>query len=234
VHVVVGGASGIGAAVAAVLPGGALVADRAGGDVQCDVTDAASLDRLAGGVDALGALVVTAGVSPTMADARTILDVDLAGTARVLQAFDGLVGTGTVVVCLASIAGHLGRWPDDVVARLDEPLTAHEAGLTDDPATAYLLAKHGVLRLVRRLAVPYGRRGARIVSVSPGVVDTAMGRAELAAGTGAPELVGGSAQRRVARPGEVADVVAFLCSPAAAHVTGCDLLVDGGTVASLG
>src|SRR4051794_14487023 len=106
-NVVIGGASGIGAAAVSRLEGPTLVADRAGGDVACDVTDAASLEALAARVDRLDALVITAGVSPTMADARTVLDIDLTGTARVLEAFDPLVADGSVAVCLASMAAHL-------------------------------------------------------------------------------------------------------------------------------
>ncbi len=232
-NVVVGGASGIGAAVAAVLVGETLVADVRGGDVAVDLADGDSVRALAAGVDRLDALVVTAGVSPAQADARTILDVDLAGTARVLGAFDHLVAGGTVAVCTASMAGHLGSPDDAAVAVLDDPLGTGLVGLTDDPATAYVLAKLGVIRLVRRTAVAWGPRGARIVSVSPGVIGTPMGEAELAAGTGAADIVAGSPLARLGRPEEIAAVIAFLCSPAAAYLTGTDVLVDGGAVAAL-
>lgn len=81
--------------------------DRTGEDQTCDLTDADSLRDLAARVDRLDALVVTAGVSPSMASASTILDIDLAGMARILDAFDPLVGPGTVAVCVSSMAGHL-------------------------------------------------------------------------------------------------------------------------------
>jgi NAD(P)-dependent dehydrogenase (short-subunit alcohol dehydrogenase family) len=232
-NVVVGGASGIGAAVARILPGDTIVADRSGGDVACDLTDVPSLVALAGAVDRLDALVVTAGVSPGMADARTIFDVDLAGMARVLRAFDGRVSAGSVAVCVASMAGHLGDWPPELIRALDDPLTSPDAHLTDDPATAYMLAKRGVIRLVRRTALDWGERGARIVSVSPGLADTPMGKLELAGTAGAAEAVAASALGRSAQPEEVASVIAFLCSDAASYITGADLLVDGGSVASM-
>jgi NAD(P)-dependent dehydrogenase (short-subunit alcohol dehydrogenase family) len=233
-NVVIGGASGIGAATAALLGGDTLVADRAGGHVFCDLTDRASLDAVAARVDRLDALVVTAGVSPAMADARTILDIDLAGMARVLDAFDPLVGEGSVVVCVASMAGHLGDFPAETLARLDHPLDDAVLTLADDPGAAYVLAKRGVLRMVRRRAGPYGRRGARIVSVSPGVVATPMGELEMASGNASLALVKASALGRPGTAEELAAVIVFLCSDAARFVTGVDLLVDGGAVAALG
>ncbi len=232
--VVIGGGSGIGAAVVPKLPGPVLVADLVGAEVTCDLTDPASIEALVARVDRLGALVVTAGVSPAQAPAATILDVDLAGTVRALDAFDGLIGDGTVVVLVASMAGHMATWPDETMAALDEPLTHDLSALTDDPASAYLMAKLGVIRLVRHRAVAYGRRGARIVSVSPGVVHTPMGDLELAAGTGAQGIVDGCALARPAAADEIASAIAFLCSPAASYVTGTDLVVDGGSLASLG
>ena len=171
-NVVIGGGSGIGEAVVAVLPGRTVVADRIGGEVYCDLTDASTIDALAQGVDQLDALVITAGVSPAMTDARTIFDVNLAGIARVLNAFDHLVRPGVVAVCVASMAGHIGAWSNETLQVLDDPLGTPEAGLTDDPGTAYSMAKLGVIRLIQKTAPSWGSRGARVVSISPGVIDT--------------------------------------------------------------
>jgi NAD(P)-dependent dehydrogenase (short-subunit alcohol dehydrogenase family) len=234
-NVVIGGASGIGAAVAAALPGETLVADRRGAEVTCDVTDRASLDELVARVDRLDALVVTAGLSPSMAPAADIMRVNLAGPANVLEAFDPLVGEGTVAVVVASMAGHMaGDLDGDLLARLEDPVRAAEAGLTDDPGMAYVLSKHGVILLVRRTAAAWGERGARIASVSPGVVDTPMGAQEIASGNGTDQMAAASALGRAARPEELASVVAFLCSDAASYVTGVDWVVDGGSLASMG
>jgi NAD(P)-dependent dehydrogenase (short-subunit alcohol dehydrogenase family) len=233
VNVVIGGGSGIGEAVASKLPGVTMVADRTGAEVRCDLSDSSSLAALAERVDQLEALVVTAGVSPAMADARTIFDIDLAGMARVLNAFDHLVRPGVVAVCVASMAGHVGDWPEETLRALDDPLSSPDAGLTDDPATAYLLAKLGVLRLIRRTASTWGDRGARIVSVSPGVIDTPMGRLELSDTEGTAAMAERCALARTGRPEEVASVIRFLCSNEASYITGTDVLVDGGAVAVL-
>lgn len=234
-NVVIGGASGIGAATVPLLAGKTLVADRAGGDVICDITDRASIQALADRVDRLDALVVTAGVSPVQADARTVLDVDLAGVARVLDVFDPLVGEGSVAVCIASMAAHLvgPHIPDETIALLDDPLNEEILTATDDPGMAYGIAKAGVIQLVCRTALAWGPRGARCVSVSPGVIETPMGTAEMESGSGAKELMEIGPFARPGRPEEIAAVIAFLCSPAASFITGADILVDGGVVAAV-
>ena len=234
-NVVIGGASGIGAATARLLGGQTLIADRAGGDVYCDLTDRASLDAVATQVDTLDALVVTAGVSPVQVDAHAVLDIDLAGMARALDAFDHLVGEGTAVVCIASMAAHLAidHIPADAFAVLDAPLDEAIFGLSDNAGMAYAMAKVGVQRLARRKALEWGPRGARCVSLSPGVIATPMGLAEMAAEGGAGDLVKLGAFGRPGTPDEIAQVIAFLCSPAASFITGTDILVDGGVVAAV-
>jgi NAD(P)-dependent dehydrogenase (short-subunit alcohol dehydrogenase family) len=126
-------------------------------------------------------------------------------------------------------------------AVLDDPLNPafldriHEVlgeGI-ENSGLAYLWAKRGVHRLVRREAIRFGRIGARVCSVSPGIIDTAMGRLEAAAGPTNDLLVERTPLGRQGRPGEVAAVTAFLLSEEASYVNGIDLLVDGGTLASL-
>jgi NAD(P)-dependent dehydrogenase (short-subunit alcohol dehydrogenase family) len=214
--------------------------------VALDVTDPEGVRALAervGGLGRLRAVAHAAGISPTMADWRAILSVDLIGTALLLDALHPLVGEGTAAVCFASMAAVLLVPNGDAAVDpiLDDPLApgfldrlreAIGAGL-EDTGTAYSWAKRGVQRLVRREAVRWGAAGGRVSSISPGMIDTPQGRQEAAAQPLMKVLLDHTPLRREGRPEEIAAVVAFLLSDEASFLTGTDVLVDGGVVAAL-
>ncbi len=211
-----------------------------------DVTDAPGLEKLAARVAELGSLRAVAhaaGISPTMADWRRILTVDLTGTAMLVEALRPSVTTGTAMVCFASMAPWMAFGEADPAAdaALDDPLDdrmlerVHDAlgAAIEDSGSAYSWAKRGVQRLVRREAVRLGAAGGRICSVSPGIIDTPQGRQEAQTHAIMKELVARTPLAREGRAEEVAAVVAFLLSDEASFVNGVDILVDGGVVAAL-
>jgi NAD(P)-dependent dehydrogenase (short-subunit alcohol dehydrogenase family) len=217
-----------------------------------DIGDAAVIDVLAARGRELGSLhslVQTHGLSPSMAGWREILRVDLVAVASLLDAFLPSVVAGSAAVCISSMAGHLGEFDPAMDAVLDaaqeEELDGRfraAFGSEPDPGSTYRLAKRGVIRMCERAAVPWGDRGGRVVSVSPGLIDTGMGRLELdeyAIKETMAELTpvrAGRVDGDTVLPGRVDDIanaIVFLCSDAASFVSGCDLQVDGGLVAAM-
>jgi NAD(P)-dependent dehydrogenase (short-subunit alcohol dehydrogenase family) len=205
--------------------------------VACDVSDPAAVRALSEQVRDLGplrALVHAAGVSPTMGDARRMFEVDLVGTQLVLDAFEDLAVRGTAAVCFSSSAAYqVSTVLDaDLKALVDDPLSPgfvdRAAAAVPDCGFAYALAKVGVIRAVSRAAVRWGRRGARVNSVAPGLIDTEMGRRELEQHLVMNEMLARTPLGRLGEPEEVAAVVAYLLSDAASFVSGIDVLVDGG------
>ena len=253
VVVITGGAGGVGLATArrlarshavviADLHASALEAAAAELDanvtpVVCDVTapDAvAHLVAVAGALGPVRRVVHASGLSPSMADARTILSVNLVGTAIVLDAFLPAIAPGGCAVCVASISGHrasLGAH-DALLADPRDPgfLERVAAGVSlERPGVGYALSKRGVLLLCEQRAHDWAARDARLVSVSPGLIATPMGELERAAG--AKRLESTAAITRPATAEEIAAAIDFLSGPDAGFITGVDLKVDGGAIA---
>jgi len=178
-----------------------------------------------------------------MAGWRRILTVDLVGTAMLAEALRPLATTGTAIACFASMAPLLANTEaaPAVAAILDDPLDERFLDrlrdalgpVIEDAGMAYAWAKHGVHRFVQREAVRLGPAGARICSVSPGIIDTPQGQQEAASHPSMDRLVKLTPLGRAGRPEEVAVVVGFALSDEASFLTGTDILIDGGVCAAV-
>jgi NAD(P)-dependent dehydrogenase (short-subunit alcohol dehydrogenase family) len=199
------------------------------------VETAASLGNVSG-------LIHAAGVSPSQASPATILTVDLYGTAVVLEEFGNVIAAGGSGVVIASQSGHrLGA----LTAEQNEALATTPAvellslpmlqpDQVKDSLHAYQLSKRGNSLRVMYEAVRWGKRGARINTISPGIVITPLARDELTGprGEGYRRMIELSPVGRAATPDEVGHVGALLMGPDGAFITGSDFLMDGGVTAS--
>jgi NAD(P)-dependent dehydrogenase (short-subunit alcohol dehydrogenase family) len=208
----------------------------------CDVADPAAIAALVDEVGRRGplrALVHAAGISPSMGDARRVFDVDLVGTHRLLEAFEALVRPGSAGVCFSSSAAYqIAPFVDpehDLL--IDDPgaddFLDRVTSVITDSGHAYALAKRGVIRAAGRAAVRWGRRGGRVNSVAPGLIDTPMGRMELEHQPVMRQMLERTPLGRLGQAAEVAAVVRYLVSEDASFVSGIDVLVDGGMLQGL-
>jgi NAD(P)-dependent dehydrogenase (short-subunit alcohol dehydrogenase family) len=221
---------------------------NAGFDVSAtsvDVSSRESVQALAKCADALGhvtGVIHAAGVSPSQASVETILAVDLYGTALVLEEFGHVIAPGGSGVVIASQSGHrlpaltveadaaLATTPTDDLLRL--PFLQPKQ--IKDTLHAYQLAKRGNSLRVMAEAVRWGKRGARVNTISPGIIITPLARDELTGPRGESyrRMLELAPAGRAGTPDEVGTVGALLMGADGAFITGSDFLVDGGVTAS--
>ena len=187
-------------------------------------------------------LVNAAGVSPSQAPVETILKVDLYGTAVLLEEVGKVIANGGVGLTVSSQSGH--RMPA-LTAREDELLATTptedllaldilQPSNIRDTLHAYQLAKRCNVKRVMAEAVNWGKRGARINSVSPGIIVTPLAIDEFNGPRG-DFYKNMFAKCPAGRPGtadEVANVAELLMSDKGAFITGADFLADGGATAA--
>lgn len=210
-----------------------------------DVSLRESVEALVGKATWLGpvfGVVHAAGVSPSQASPATILKVDLYGTALVLDRFGSVIARGGSGVVIASQSGHrlpplsvkqnaaLATTPVEELLQL--PFL--QPGQVKDSLHAYQLSKRGNALRVMAEAVRWGRRGARLNAISPGIIITPLANDELSGprGEGYKRMIQSSVAGRAGTPDEVANVAALLMGPDGAFITGSDFLMDGGVTAT--
>jgi NAD(P)-dependent dehydrogenase (short-subunit alcohol dehydrogenase family) len=210
-----------------------------------DVSQRASVHALAETAANLGdvtGVIHAAGVSPSQAPPATILAVDLHGTAIVLEEFGNVIAEGGSGIVIASQSGHrLGALTAEQDAALattpaDELLSLPmlQPDQVTDSLHAYQLAKRGNALRVKAEAVRWGKRGARVNTISPGIVMTPLARDELTGprGEGYRRMIELCPAGRAGTPDEIGALGAFLMGPDGAFITGSDFLIDGGVTAS--
>ena len=222
---------------------------RTGSTTRCqsfDITDRDAVESLTVELTsnvAIGGIIHTIGLSPQMAEWQRILDVDFVSSVAFLESLRPLLVPGGAAVCIASMSAYLVP-PDEILEKLifdaalrDSKTTftdviAHQPAMTDS-GMAYAWAKRALRNWALQAAAAWGQEGKRLVSLSPGLIDTDMGQLENAA-LDASRLEAMKQGIAVSRLGTAEDIAAsalFLVSQKAAYITGCDLLVDGGFVA---
>lgn len=190
----------------------------------------------------ISVLINAAGVSPSQAPIKTILNVDLYGTAVLLEEVGKVIADGGVGVTISSQSGHrlsaLSPEEDELLActPAEDLLTLdmlHPSRIRDT-LHAYQLAKRCNVKRVMAESVRWGMRGARINSISPGIIVTPLAQDEFNGPRG-DFYKNMFAKCPAGRPGtadEIAHVAELLLSEKGAFITGADFLIDGGATAS--
>ncbi|MGZ3776063.1 MAG: SDR family oxidoreductase [Mucilaginibacter sp.] len=226
----------------------AKVLSEAGFEVSTGIVDVSSAESVRSLVktatvfgDVTG-LIHAAGVSPSQASPETILKVDLYGTALVLEEFGKVIGSGGSGVVIASQSGHRlpALTPEQNKALATTPveellaLPFLQPDQVKDSLHAYQLSKRGNSLRVMAEAVRWGKRGARINTISPGIIITPLAKDELSGprGDGYRRMIELSAVGRAGTPDEVGNVGALLMGADGAFITGSDFLMDGGVTAA--
>lgn len=214
--------------------------------VNCDVTDRPAVADLFDTANSLGmiaSVIHTAGVSPSMGPADYVMRTNALGTLNVNEVFHAVGCEGSAIVNVASMAAHM--LPAELIPTAQFPVALHDSDAFMDAmmaacdiapedarsGIAYAVSKSFVRWYSQSQAERFSARNLRILSVSPGSIDTEMGRLEEQAGAGA--MVAEAAVPRWGKPEEMAELLAFCASAKAGYLTGTDILNDGGVIASM-
>ena len=211
--------------------------------VHCDLASKEDIINLVNFATSRGAvkyLVNAAGVSPSQAPVEQILRVDLYGTSVLLEEFGKVIADGGSGIVISSQSVHrLPALPQEqnealAMTPCDELLQLPFIQSITDTLKAYQYSKRcNVLRVMYE-ATRWGKRGATINSISPGIIITPLANDELHGPRkeGYLKMIASSPAKRAGTPDEVGDLAEFLMSSRGRFISGADILIDGGTTAS--
>lgn len=210
----------------------------------CDIAKRTSVDKLAAHAKSLGkitSVIHAAGMSPTMGDAKTIMEANALGTINVNEAFYEVMEKGSCLIDVSSMSGYMV--PSIIMPTRKYKYSRRNKELFMKMAmgrvklfpkrlqssVAYGISKNFVIWYAKTDAVKFGEKGIRVLSVSPGSFETPMGELEK---DRVAEYTNQSAIKRLGKVEEIAELFAFCVSSKASYLTGVDILCDGGCVAS--
>ncbi len=219
-----------------------------GYDVETMTADAMSkesVEAFAGKAASLGDVkyfIDTAGTSPNQASPEHILKLDMVGTGYALDAFGNVMAEGGAGLVISSQTGYMYPIPYETELEIlqtptdrlmDHPFIRKTAGQRS--GVAYMIAKRiNHLQVQRAAATSWKVRRARINTISPGIIVTPLAYDEFAAaGAGYQHMIDASSAERTGTSDEIAEAGAFLLGEHAGFITGTDLLIDGGVIASI-
>ncbi len=185
-------------------------------------------------------LINAAGVSPSQAPIEAILKVDLYGTAMLMEEFGKVITENGSAVMISSQSGHrlgaLSQEENELLALTptEDLLQLDMLKKITNTLEAYQYSKRCNVLRVASEAVKWGKKNARINSISPGIIITPLANDELNGPRGAnyKKMLELCPSHRAGTSDEVGDLAAYLMSDKAGFITGADFLIDGGTTAS--
>ena len=210
----------------------------------CDASDRESVKKLAAYASSQGTVktvIHAAGVSPHMASGEKIFAINAVGTINIDEEFGEIMGEGGCILNVSSMSAYMlpaDRAPKQVYKLALSDTAAFQAAVNQMLAAvpeeqrtgmAYTISKNFVVWYTARMAIRYGKKGLRVVSISPGTFKTPMGEVE---GEEAAGFALRGALGRLGEPEEIAKMMAFMASDACSYLSGVDILYDGGSIAS--
>ena len=213
--------------------------------MQVNALEKESVEALAKRAAELGSVMYfidTAGASPNQASPEHIVALDMVGTGYAVDAFGRVMAEGGAGLIISSQAAYMYPIPNEDELQIVNATTEQLAELPivknvamQNSGFAYMIAKRvNHLQAQRAAATSWRERIARINTISPGIIVTPLAYDEFNAnGDGYQAMIDASAARRVASSDEIADAAAFLLGEHASFITGTDLLIDGGVIASI-
>ena len=210
-----------------------------------DAMDAESVEEFAKKASELGKVkyfIDTAGASPNQASPEHIINLDLVATSVAIDIFAKYIARGGAGLIISSQTGYMMDLPSEIERQIAMTPTDELKDLdfikndaTVNSGVAYVVSKRANhLRVRTAAATTWADAGARINSISPGIIVTPLAYDEFeAAGDAYQEMINSSAAKRVGTSEEIARAAEFLLNDDSSFITGIDLLVDGGVIASI-